>query len=116
MATRHSQLNIDIDALKQNTGVTDTQLDQIIEKEKLLSLADLLSSLPGFDLTKAAIADVKDCASKHGNQLAMYEVLKKWENVICDFTYRSLLEIVIRLPEGAASADKVCRTCELLYK
>ncbi len=121
MATRYSQLNIDIDTLKQKTGVTDTQLDQRIEQEHLMSLASLLGSYkkfvnsPGFGLTNADIADLKDCASKHGNQLAMYEALTKWENVICDFTYRSLLEILISLREGAL-ADQVCRTCELLYK
>ncbi len=119
MATRYSQLNID--TLKQKTGVTDTQLDQRIEKEKLWNLAGLLGSYdkfvnsPGFDLNNADIADLKDCASKHGNQQAMCEALKKWENVICDFTYRSLLEILISLREGAL-ADQVCRTCELLYK
>ncbi len=121
MATRYSQLNIDIDTLKQKTGVTDTQLDQRIEQEKLLSLASVLGSYqkfvnsPGFDLTNADIADLKDCASKHGNQQATYTALRKWENVICDFTYRSLLEILISLCEGAL-ADQVCRTCELLYK
>ncbi len=44
MATRYSQLNIDIDTLKQKTGVTDTQLDQTIEQEQLMSLASLLGS------------------------------------------------------------------------
>ncbi len=121
MATRHSQLNIDIDTLKQKTGVTDTQLDQRIEQENLLSLASLLGSYekfvrkPGFDLTNADIADLKKIAFMNGNQLAMCEALRKWENVICDFTYRSLLEILISLREGAL-ADQVCRTCELLYK
>ncbi len=117
MATRYSQLNIDIDTLKQKTGVTDTQLDQTIEQEQLMSLASLLGSYVKFviDLTNAEIADLNDCASKHGNQLAMCEGLRKWGNVIRDFTYRSLLEILIGLREGAL-ADQVCRTCELLYK
>ncbi|XP_064392953.1 uncharacterized protein LOC135340532 isoform X2 [Halichondria panicea] len=115
MATRYTQLNIDIDTLKQKTGVTDTQLDQTIEQEQLMCLASLLGSYdkfvrsPGFDLTNAEIADLKDCASKHGNQLAMCEALRKWGNVIRDFTYRSLLEILIGLREGAL-ADQVCRT------
>ena len=117
MATGYSQLKFDIDTLKEKTGVTDTQLDQRIEQEQLMSLASLLGSYekfvrsPGFALTNAEIADLKDCASKHGNQLAMYEALKKWGNVIRDFTYRSLLEILISLREGAL-ADQVCRTCE----
>ncbi len=119
MATRYSQLNIDIDTLKQKTGVTDTQLDQTIEQEKLMSLASLLGSyekfVPGFDLTNAEIADLKDCAFRSGYRQAMYEALRKWENKILDFTYRSLLEILISLCEGAL-ADQVCRTCELLYK
>ncbi len=62
MATRRdSQLNIDIDTLKQKTGVTDTQLDQTIEQEQLWSLAGLLGSYdkfvrkPGFDLNNADI-------------------------------------------------------------
>ncbi len=122
MATRYSQLNIDIDTLKQKTGVTDIQLDQRIEQEQLWSLAGVLGSYKkfvrssGFDLNNADIEDLKDCASKHGNQQAMYEALRKWENVILDFTYRSLLEILISLREGVL-ADQVCRTsCELLYK
>ncbi len=125
MATRSrhdSQLNIDIDILKQKTGVTDTQLDQRIEHEQLWSLAGLLGSYdkfvrkPGFDLNNADIADLETIASKrNGNQLAMCEALRKWENVIRDFTYRSLLEILIRRREGAL-ADQVCKTCELLYK
>ncbi len=121
MATRFSQLNIDIHTLKQKTGVTDTQLDQRIEQEKLLSLASLLGSYekfvrkPGFDLTNADIADLKKIAFMNGNQLAMCEALRKWENVITPFTYRSLLEILISLREGAL-ADQLCRTCELLYK
>ena len=95
MATRYSQLNID--TLKQKTGVTDTQLDQRIDEDKLLSLAGLLGSYKkfvrssGFDLNNADVEDLKECASKHGNQQAMYEALRKWENVILDFTYRSLL-------------------------
>ncbi len=120
MATRYSQLNIDIHTLKQKTGVTDTQLDQTIEQEQLWSLAGLLGSYdkfvrkPGFDLNNADIADLETIASKrNGNQLAMYEALRKWENVIRDFTYRSLLEILLSLREGAL-ADQVCRTCELL--
>ncbi len=46
----YSQLNIDIDTrtLKQKTGVTDTQLDQRIEQEKLWSLAGLLGSYDKF--------------------------------------------------------------------
>ena len=121
MATRYSQLNIDIDTLKQKTGVTDTQLDQRIEQEQLWSLAGLLGSYKkfvrssGFDLNNADIEDLKECASKHGNQQAMYEALMKWGKFIRDFTYRSLLEILIGLREGAL-ADQVCRTCELLYK
>ncbi len=122
MATRYSQLNIDIHTLKQKTGVTDTQLDQRIEQEKLWSLAGLLGSYdkfvrkPGFDLNNADIADLETIASRrNGNQQAMCEALRKWENVICDFTYRSLLEILISLREGAL-ADQVCRTCELLCK
>ncbi len=120
-ATRYSQLNIDIDTLKQKTGVTDTQLDQRIEQEKLLSLAGLLGSYqkfvrkPGFGLTNADIADLKKIAFMNGNQLAMYEALTKWGNFTHHFTYRSLLEILISLHEGAL-ADQVCRTCELLYK
>ena len=121
MATRYSQLNIDIDTLKQKTGVTDTQLDQRIEQEKLWSLAGLLGSYKkfvrssGFDLNNADVEDLKECALRSGNQQAMYEALKKWGNVIRDFTYRSLLEILISLREGAM-ADQVCKTCELLYK
>ncbi|XP_064392947.1 uncharacterized protein LOC135340528 isoform X2 [Halichondria panicea] len=115
MATRYSQLNIDTDTLKQKTGVTDTQLDQTIEQEQLWSLAGLLGSYdkfvrkPGFDLNNADIADLKECAFRNGYQLAMYEALRKWENIILDFTYRSLLEILISLREGAL-ADQVCRT------
>ena len=62
MATRYSQLNIDIHTLKQKTGVTDPQLDQRIEQEQLWSLAGLLGSYdkfvrkPGFD---ADIADLR---------------------------------------------------------
>ncbi len=119
MATRYSQLNIDIDidTLKQKTGVTDTH--QTIEQEQLWSLSGLLGSYKkfvrssGFDLNNADVEDLKECASKHGNQQAMYEALKKWGNVIRDFTYQSLLEILISLREGAL-ADQVCRTCELL--
>ena len=119
--TRHSQHNIDIDILKQKTGVTDTQLDQTIEEDKLWSLAGLLGSYDkfvrssGFDLNNADIADLKDCALRSGNQQAMYEALKKWENVILDITYRSLLKILLSFREGTL-ADQVCRTCELLYK
>ncbi|XP_064395248.1 uncharacterized protein LOC135342446 isoform X2 [Halichondria panicea] len=116
MATRYSQLSIDIDTLKQKTGVTDTQLDQRIEQEQLWSLAGLLGSYnkfvrkPGFDLNNADIADLETIASKrNGNQQAMCEALRKWGNVIRDFTYRSLLEILISLREGAL-ADQVCRT------
>ncbi|XP_064392955.1 uncharacterized protein LOC135340534 [Halichondria panicea] len=115
MATRYSQLNIDIDTLKQKTGVTDTQLDQRIEQEQLWSLAGVLGSYKkfvrssGFDLNNADIEDLKECASKHGNQQAMYEALMKWGKFIRDFTYRSLLEILIGLREGAL-ADQVCRT------
>ena len=119
MATRYSQLNIDIDTLKQKTGVTDIQLDQRIEQEQLWSPASLLGSyekfVPGFHLNNSDTADLKDCAFRNGYQQAMYEALKKWENKILDFTYRSLLEILISLCEGAL-ADQVCRTCELLYK
>ena len=116
MATRYS-----LHTLKQKTGVTDTQLDQRIEQEQLWSLAGLLGSYKkfvrssGFNLNNADIEDLKECASKHGNQQAMYEALKKWGNVIRDFTYRSLLEILISRREGAM-ADQVCKTCELLYK
>ncbi len=119
MATRYSQLNID--TLKLKTGVTDTQLDQRIEQEHLMSLADLLGSYekfvrkPGFDLTNADIADLKKIAFMNGNQLAMCEALTRWRKFITPFTYRSLLEILISLREGAL-ADQVCRTCELLYK
>ena len=49
------------------------------------------------------------------NCMAMCEALRKWENIIRDFTYQSLLEILIGRREGAL-ADQVCRTCELLYK
>ncbi len=137
MATGYSQLKFDIDNLKRKTGVTDTQLDRRIEHEmfvrspgfdltndeiwRLAGMAGLCGSYekfvgsPGFDLTNDEIADLKDCASKHGNQNAMYEALKKWENKIRDFTYRSLLEILISLCEGPL-ADQVCRICELVYK
>ncbi len=86
------------------------------------SLAGLLGSYekfvrkPGFDLNNADVADLETIASRrNGNQQAMCEALRKWENVICDFTYRSLLQNLISLREGAL-ADQVCRTCELLYK
>ncbi|XP_064397118.1 uncharacterized protein LOC135343986 [Halichondria panicea] len=43
------------------------------------------------------------------NCMAMCEALRKWENIIRDFTYQSLLEILIGRREGAL-ADQVCRT------
>ncbi len=99
MATRYSQLNIDIDTLKQKTGVTDTQLDQRIEQEQLWSLAGLLGSYKkfvrssGFDLNNADIADLKERSFRNGYRQAMYDALRKWEKFVRDFTYGSLLEI-----------------------
>ncbi len=76
----------------------------------LLESQGLISIMPIY------IADLETIASKrNGNQQAMCEALRKWEKFIRDFTYRSLLEILIGLREGAL-ADQVCRTCELLYK
>ncbi len=48
--------------------------------------------------------------NKH--QYAMSEALRKWSNVTSAFTYRSLVDILIKLRKRTV-AENVCRTGEL---
>ncbi len=117
MATK-ATTRLSIYDIKLQTGISDAQLDRRIEGDKLWELSGLLGSYrhyvgrAGFGLNAAAIADLRDCAKEDGNQYAMSEALRKWSNVTSAFTYRSLVEILIKLRKGTVAED-VCRTSEL---
>ncbi len=117
MATK-ATTRLSIVDVKLRTGIADAQLDGIIEEDKLWELAGLLGSYelyvrrPGFDLNESDIADLKDCAKDNKHQHAMSEALRKWSNVTSAFTYRSLVDILIKLRKKTVAED-VCRTGEL---
>ncbi len=119
MATR-ATTRLSIDDIKLRTGISDAQLDTRIEEDELWELSGLLDSYelysknPGFNFNNATIADLKACAERNGHQHAMAEALRKWSNVTSVFTYRSLVEILIKLHKGS-TADAVCETGELYY-
>ena len=111
-----------LQALKERTNVTDEQLDSRLEESKLWELAGHLGNfeeyvgLPGFNLNKADIADLKDCASANGHQYAMKKAFEKWLDVSYDkvITYRVLVEILIELRKRTV-AEAVCRSGEFNY-
>lgn len=117
MATRSSPDEFDINIVK-DTEITQEQLDRKIEEEKLYEIAghlgnyELYAGEPGFKLSNATKADLKDYALKNGNQYAMCEALKEWRNETDVFTYRALLVILKKLKKGRI-AEAVCKICEL---
>ncbi len=116
MATR-ATTRLSIDDIKLQTRISDAQLDGRIVEDKFWDLAGLLGSYkpfvgrPGFGLNKCDLADLRDCAKDNSYQYAMSEALRKWSNVTRTSTYRSLVEILIKLHKGSIAAD-VCRTGE----
>ncbi len=117
MATK-ATTRFSIDDVKLRTRISDAQLDSRIKEDKLWELAGLLGSYelyvgrPGFGLNESDIADLKDCAKDNKHQYAMSEALRKWSNVTSAFTYRSLVDILIKLRKKTV-AEAVCRTGEL---
>ncbi len=96
-------IEFDIEDLKVRTGIRDDQLDSRIDDNKLWDLAGHLGSFelyvgkPGFNFNNAKIADLRASAKENGHQCAMREALRKWRNVVHNFTYRSLIQILIKL-------------------
>ncbi len=109
-----------VDALKQETGITDPQLNCRIKEDKLFELAGLLGNhelytgVPGFGLNSSDKDDLKDCVARNGHQHAMAKAFRKWFNITpsVKLTYRSLVMILIELRKKSV-AEAVCRTGEL---
>ena len=99
--------NLTFHTLKEGTGMTDKQLCKYIDEQQCRKLAGLFGSwkkyvdTPGLGLTPSQIADVQDCALKHGNEMAMSTALRVWLNYNLFKTYRSLIEILLELNEGS---------------
>ncbi len=99
--------NLTFHTLKEGTGMTDKQLCKYIDEQQCRKLAGLFGSwekyvdTPGLGLTPSQIADVRDCALKHGNEMAMSTALRLWLNYNLFKTYRSLIEILLELNEGS---------------
>ena len=107
-----------VSLLKEKTGITDQQLNQKVEQSLLKKLASFFDSWekyvesPGLNLKVGQIADIRECASRHGNEMAMYKVLKLWQNRNPYVTYGTLVEVLVELNEGTL-ADQICKTGEL---
>ena len=103
-----------IELLKSETGVTDQQLDHVIEERHTWQLAADFSDCdnylghPGLGLTESEKVDVRKIAYSIGNQKGMQLALNIWIRKHPYRTYRSLVEIFLELQEGPL-ADKVCR-------
>ena len=114
MAQRPFRDPLTIALLKSETGVTDLQLDHVVEERHTRELAaefsdcDNYLGVPGLELTESEKVDVRKIASSNGNQRGMQLALNIWMKKHPYRTYRSLVEMFLELHEGHL-ADKVCR-------
>ena len=94
-----------VDGFKNQTGVTDQQLDTIISENDILGLAASFDNyehyLVKLGLSPAQRVRVSNIGSWKGNQSAMAEALTLWQqrNPYAA-TYRALLKIVLELKKG----------------
>ena len=113
--------SLTIELLKSETGVTDKQLDHVIEERHTFELAahfsdcDNYLGVPGLELTESEKVDVRTCAYtyRHGNQRGMQLALNTWIRKHPYKTHRSLVEILLELEQGDL-AHKVCEIGKLL--
>ena len=99
-----AQLTIEV--LKSNTGITDKQLNRVIEERHVWQLAahfsncDMYLGVPGLGLTESDKVDVTNRASSQGNERGMQLALNKWMRKNPYKTYRSLIKILLELKQG----------------
>ena len=74
-----------VSLLKEKTGITDQHLNQKVEQNLLKKLAGFFDSWekyvesPGLNLKMGEIVDIRECAPKYGNEMAVYKALKLWQ-------------------------------------
>ena len=110
-----------IELLKSETGVTDQQLNHVIEERHTWELAahfsdcDNYLGVPGLGLTESEKVDVKSCAYRHGNQRGMQLALNTWLRKNPFTSYGTLVTILLELQEGDL-ATQICRIGKLLLQ
>ncbi len=104
-----------VDILKQETGITD---EQLASKANIAVLRKVVKHFhcyevywgePGLNLSRSQQADVKHCALRGGNEMAMVTALRLWSERNPYVSYRALVETLLELEEGVV-ADEVCKT------
>ena len=106
-----------LDTLIEKTGITGEQLDGTVEEGHLLKLAGLFGGwekyvgVPGLGLNEAQKADVRDAVFREGHEKGMIKALTFWLKRNPYPSYRSLIEILLKLEEGLLAAN-VCNTGE----
>ena len=110
-----------LDTLMEKTGITEEQLDGTVEEGHLLKLAGLFGGwekyvgVPGLGLNEAQKADVRDTVFLGGHEKGMIKALTFWLKRNPYPSYRSLIEILLKLEEGLLAAN-VCNTGESCKK
>ena len=108
---------MDVDCVKQRTGIADEQLNSDVDASVLQEIAkhfgthEKIVGPLGFNFNESQKADVKRCVNQSGQEAGTFKALTIWQNRNPSVTYRALIEIVLKLEEGLL-AEKVCRLGE----
>ncbi len=109
---------VSIDRLKQETGITELQLECRIDDNVLRIIAkefdgwEKCVGSPGLNLSEAQRADVRDCVFLKGHEMGVVKALKFWSDGHPHKTIGDLVNIFMELDE-LVLAEKLCTTGEL---
>ncbi len=104
-----------LDKLKEQTNVTDEQLDTVITDVELQDIAAYFDNTDNyvgrFNLLTAEISDVKSTTNKSGTQAGMTLLLHSWKKRSPnEATLRALLHILLSMfPVKGALALDICK-------
>ena len=101
-----------INELKTCINVTDSQLDNQIQRKDLFKLSGYFDNVDTYldhlGLSRSQQTDIKDLAFRRGTQIAMSEALRLWrEPNPYTATYRALVEVLLNLKKGGVAVE-VC--------
>ena len=98
----HGRKPITIETVKKKTGVTDEQLNKMIDTSDLHKLAGCFDQVGDYldklRLTPIEQSEIKKMESAEGSQSAMREALRKWHDKDrYSATYGTLINLTIEL-------------------
>ena len=120
MESAKSEIETQINGLKQRMNVTDERLDEECEDEDLDSFGRSIDGYMKYacrlGLSEAEISDIDgDIRIAHSNMLKLAFAFKRWKSKCkasnLPATYRSLLKVALKLEDGNA-AEEICRACK----